>query len=137
MRDKLKLKEIGVTHVLNVAEGNSPYHVNLTAEFYDNTDITYKGIRAEDSHKFSFKPHFKEICDYIDTALEKGGTVIVNCREGVSRSSTSVLAFLVLRRDMSLVDALTTVRGKRNVIPNARFLQELIEIEEEMKGISS
>ena len=137
MRNKFKLKEIGITHVLNVAEGNSPYHVNLTAEFYENSGITYKGIKADDSKKFSFKPHLKEICDYIDSALEKGGTVVVNCREGVSRSSTSVLAFLVLRRGLSLVDALTTVRGKRNVIPNGRFLQELIEIEEELKGISS
>ncbi|KAI6656824.1 Dual specificity protein phosphatase 3 [Oopsacas minuta] len=131
VRNKYKLKNIGITHVLNVAEGVSHFHVNLTAEFYENSGITYKGIKADDSPKFSFKPHLKEICDYIDGAIGQGGTVVVNCREGVSRSSTSVLAFLILCRNMTLVEALKAVREKRNIIPNGRFLEELIEIEEE------
>ena len=128
------MKSIGITHVLNVAEGVTAYHVNLTGEFYEGSGITYKGIRAEDSSKFSFKPYFAEICDFIEGALEKGGTVVVNCREGVSRSSTSVIAFLMLRRNLSLVEALTTVREKRNVVPNQNFLKELIELEENRKN---
>ena len=127
------MKSIGITHVLNVAEGVTPFHVNLTAEFYEDSQITYKGIKADDSNHFSFKPYLPEICDFIDGALENGGTVVVNCRAGVSRSSTSVIAFLMLRRNMSLVEALTTVREKRYVIPNRNFLKELIEIEEDRK----
>ena len=37
---------VKLINVLNVAEGNSPYHVNLT-EFYDNSGITYKGINSQ------------------------------------------------------------------------------------------
>ena len=38
------------------------------------------------------------------------GKVLVNCMMGVSRSSTCVLAYLMLRCDMSAVDALTEIR---------------------------
>ena len=134
VRNKPKMKGAGITHVLNVAEGNTFYHVNLSADFYKDTNITYKGIKASDSHTFSFKPFLQEICDFIEEAVEAGGTVVVNCREGVSRSSTCVIAFLMLKRSLHVTDALKTVLDKRKICPNDNFLRELIEIEQNRKN---
>jgi protein-tyrosine phosphatase len=39
------------------------------------------------------------------------GRVLVNCQMGMSRSSTCVLAYLMLRQNMTAVEALTEVNN--------------------------
>ena len=41
------------------------------------------------------------------------GKVLVNCQMGVSRSSAAVLAYLMLRQNMTAVEALIEVVGGR------------------------
>ena len=66
-------------------------------------------------------PYFDESCDFIAQAIgskeseKKDGKILVHCREGVSRSATLVLAYLIKYQDMSLKDALTHVRSKRDL----------------------
>jgi protein-tyrosine phosphatase len=47
---------------------------------------------------------------------------------GVSRSSAIVLAFLLLKRNTHLMDALKSLREKREILPNDGFLNELVEL---------
>lgn len=54
--------------------------------------------------------YFNEVVDFIDQALTAGGKVLVNCEMGMSRSSTCVLAYLMLRHQMSAGEALAKVR---------------------------
>ena len=53
--------------------------------------------------------HFTEISDFNDEALQGGGKILVNCQKGVSRSSAAVLAYLMLRHNMTAVEALVEV----------------------------
>mmetsp|Transcript_17993 Transcript_17993/g.24946 ORF Transcript_17993/g.24946 Transcript_17993/m.24946 type:complete len:148 (-) Transcript_17993:29-472(-) len=63
-------------------------------------------------------------------SLEQGRAVAVNCSAGVSRSSTVVISFLLLHRNLTLRDAFTKVRSKRKyVYPNKGFWQLLIDLE--------
>ncbi|CAL8304946.1 unnamed protein product [Lota lota] len=131
----MRLQKLGVTHILNVAEGNSFMHVNTSAEFYLGTGITYHGIRANDTEHFSLSAFFEEGADFIDKALAHNngkGKVYVHCREGFSRSPTMVMAFLMLRHKMDARAAVATVRHKREIGPNDGFLRQLCQLNQQL-----
>jgi len=53
------------------------------------------------------------------------GRVFVHCLMGVSRSSTLVLAFLMICEDLTLMEAVKSVRQHRDICPNPGFLNQL------------
>lgn len=65
----MRLQRLGVTHILNAAEGNSFMHVNTNAEFYTGTGVTYHGIKANDTEQFNLSAFFEEAADFIDKGL--------------------------------------------------------------------
>jgi hypothetical protein len=62
------------------------------------------------------------------------GKVMVNCKQGASRSATLVLAFLMIKRHLTVQDAVRTVRAKREIAPNPGFLQQLCDLNEKLKS---
>ncbi|XP_063071535.1 dual specificity protein phosphatase 3b [Engraulis encrasicolus] len=131
------LQSLGVTHVLNAAEGDSLMHVNTNAEFYAGTDITYYGIPAWDTDHFDLSVFFEEGADFIESALAyKHGTgkVFVHCQKGYSRSATLVLAFLMLRQSMDVRTAVAMVRQKREIGPNDGFLRQLCQLNDRLEA---
>uniref|UniRef100_A0A8C3IWF2 Dual specificity protein phosphatase n=1 Tax=Chrysemys picta bellii TaxID=8478 RepID=A0A8C3IWF2_CHRPI len=75
-KNTMRLQRLGITHVLNAAEGKSFMHVNTNAEFYEGTGITYHGIKANDTQEFNLSRYFEEAADFIDSALsQKDGKV--------------------------------------------------------------
>lgn len=51
---------------------------------------------------------------------------------GLSRSSTLVLAYLMIHEGMTLADAIKAVSANRNVAPNSGFLEQLRELDKEL-----
>ncbi|KAK3101801.1 hypothetical protein FSP39_006448 [Pinctada imbricata] len=132
-KDRIGLKRIGVTHVLNTAVGKTPYHVNTNHVMYSRLGIQFMGIEAMDTMNFQLHPYFNQCADFIDKALENGGKVLVNCKVGASRSATITLAFLMIKRHMTVKNALRMVRQKREVCPNEGFLQQLCDLNETLR----
>ncbi|KAJ3601100.1 hypothetical protein NHX12_032073 [Muraenolepis orangiensis] len=60
---------LGITHVLNAAEGNSLMHVNTNAEFYEDAAIAYHGVPASDTDHFDLSVFFEEAADFMERAL--------------------------------------------------------------------
>ncbi|CAB4064256.1 unnamed protein product [Lepeophtheirus salmonis] len=110
------LKKVGISHVLNTAEGTRNGLVDTNAKFYKPLEST-----------------IREVSDYIDEALRNGGKVLVNCMMGMSRSSTCVLAYLMLRQNMTAVEALTEVRKHRDIRPNDGFLRQLADLDNKLR----
>ena len=52
---------------------------------------------------------------------------------GMSRSATCVLAYLMLRQNMTAVEALTEVRTHRDVRPNDGFLRQLADLDNKLR----
>lgn len=73
-QDIPKLQKLGITHVLNAAEGRSFMHVNTNANFYKDSGIIYLGIKANDTQEFNLSAYFERAADFIDQALaQKNG----------------------------------------------------------------
>ncbi|XP_007564607.1 dual specificity protein phosphatase 26-like [Poecilia latipinna] len=118
------------THVLNAA--HSKRKGQPTA--YEQMKITYMGIEAHDSCNYDMSINFQEAADFIHRGLNTGGKVLVHCHVGVSRSATLVLAYLMLKQKLSLVEAICAVKDNRGVIPNRGFLRQLIKLDGQLFG---
>ncbi|XP_023574615.1 dual specificity protein phosphatase 13 isoform X2 [Octodon degus] len=123
-RDKSRLLQMGITHVVNAAAGR--FQVDTGAKFYHGLPLEYYGIEAEDNPYFDISIYFLPVARYIRAALSAPrGRVLVHCAMGVSRSATLVLAFLMICENMTLVEAIQAVQAHRDICPNSGFLRQL------------
>lgn len=67
-KDKSLLKKLGVTHVLNAAEGTWN-NVDTGAPYYADMDVVYYGVVAEDVTTFDLSPHFYPAARFIRETL--------------------------------------------------------------------
>ncbi|XP_010210963.1 PREDICTED: dual specificity protein phosphatase 13 isoform B-like [Tinamus guttatus] len=127
-RDKAQLSRMGISHVVDAAAGR--FHIDTGPKFYKDLPADYYGIEAEDNPNFNLSIYFYPVARYIRAALKTPrGKVLVHCAMGISRSATLVLAFLMICEEMSLADAIRTVRTHRGVCPNSGFLRQLWELD--------
>ncbi|OXA52386.1 dual specificity protein phosphatase 3 [Folsomia candida] len=129
-----KLKKLGVTHVVNSSYTTKPTFsalgVGTSEEFYQRRgfECQFLGLPAVDISGFKISQYFDKATDFIHSAVENNGKVLVHCFMGVSRSATLVLAYLMLRQNMTAPQALTHVRSKRLIHPNEGFLDQICHL---------
>jgi len=119
------LKSIGVTHVLNTAE----QHVIVNPGKYSCHGIQYFGFHVDDLPECNISRYFHSSTSFIESAVNSGGLVVVNCVMGWSRSATCVAAYLIMRHGLKATKALELIRQNRAIRPNAGFLQQLADLE--------
>ncbi|KAJ9586251.1 hypothetical protein L9F63_020113 [Diploptera punctata] len=127
------LKRIGITHVLNTAEGNRFGMVNTNREYYRRADIKYLGVQLLDLPMTNISIHFQETADFIESGIKSGGKVLVHCLMGMSRSSTCVLSYLMIKEGFTANDAVRRVRLYRAIRPNDGFLHQLAELDNKLR----
>jgi len=67
---------------------------------------------------------------FIETHLMNGNNVVIHCAQGKSRSGTVFVAYMMMKKKMTYVDALAYAKSKRNIVqPNTSFEKQLIEFE--------
>lgn len=123
------LRRLKITHVLNAAVGTTQYHVQSNEEIYTKAKMKYLGIEATDFINFDLRPFYEEAANFIECALKSGGSVLVHCRQGMSRSAALVLAYMMIKQRIPLEKAVRIVRKEREILPNEGFLQQLIDYE--------
>lgn len=67
------MKEIGITHVVNTAQGMSESMVDTNQDFYSDIGIKYHGFEILDLPVSNISLHFYEVSDFINEALKGGG----------------------------------------------------------------
>ncbi|CAI5467328.1 unnamed protein product [Closterium sp. Yama58-4] len=86
-RSREILREAGVTHVLNC--------VGFVCPEYFPGDIVYKTLWLQDNTAEDITCVLYDVFDYIEGVREGGGRVFVHCCQGVSRSTSLVIAYLM------------------------------------------
>nr|KAF6455731.1 hypothetical protein HJG63_004165 [Rousettus aegyptiacus] len=95
--------------------------------------IEYHGVEADDLPTFDLSVFFYTAASFIDAALRSDhNKILVHCAMGRSRSATLVLAYLMIHRSMTLVDAIQQVAKNRCVLPNRGFLKQLRELDKQL-----
>ena len=127
--DLSKLKSIGITHVLNAAASLDTVH---------EEHFMYLRSDLDDDEDEDVVAAFDEAFRFIEDAKMIGGAVLVHCVAGMSRSVAIAVAWLVYGENVSLVNALNMVRGRRPVaLPNVGFRLALAKFEVKTLGYSS
>lgn len=120
------LKEKGITHIINVAKG----FVRLNSKQFINEGIKVTEIKMRDLDDYPINKHFNHINKLITKTIKDGGTVLVNCHAGVSRSVTVVCAYLVGVNDYSTTEALEKIKmSRQQAQPNDGFVNQLNDYE--------
>eukprot|EP00913_Durusdinium_trenchii_P011595 g10889.t1 len=121
LSDVKYLKTLGIQCILNAAQEDLYKHApgprrgaaaNLMVELPQNFDVRIIG--AEDSSDCNLSLHFQEIADFIEAGRAKGG-VVVHCAAGISRASTSCMAYMMMKEHWSLDAAFRKVHAVRRL----------------------
>ncbi|GLB34384.1 putative dual specificity phosphatase, catalytic domain [Lyophyllum shimeji] len=107
-------KKLGITHIVSVCPE------------YPSTGPNHLAIVVEDTEYDNILIHLPKACQFIQSALDRGGRVLVHCVMGVSRSATVVAAYLMKTWKMSRTAAVRWIKQRRaQVHPNYGFIKQL------------
>ncbi|WVF66835.1 hypothetical protein IAT40_001577 [Kwoniella sp. CBS 6097] len=137
------LRALNISHVVSVGESlisvpeqdATTYGNSLCAHARAGQISVLDLTDVRDDGNDPLRPVIARACAWIEQARRDGGTVLVHCRVGVSRSASIVIAYLMQFERMGLMDAYMMCRARRlNVLiqPNLRFFHELFGWEVEL-----
>mmetsp|Transcript_24635 Transcript_24635/g.56872 ORF Transcript_24635/g.56872 Transcript_24635/m.56872 type:complete len:705 (+) Transcript_24635:71-2185(+) len=118
-RDLECLQKHGITHVVNMAadvcDSCFPQH------------FSYQTYYLKDANTEDISVLFYQTLEWIQEALDGGGRVLVHCHEGISRSSTMVIAYLMWRLKLPYEAAHDRLRQVRPICdPKPGFTYQLL-----------
>lgn len=129
------LQKHQITHLVQVMDASWPCPTpSPTAD--GNCSITKTGghdiildvhrIDILDNVSADIRQHLDGACTYIEQTLNNGSNVLVHCHQGVSRSPSIVIAYLIRHHNMTFDDARALVKKRRPCIdPNPGFVDTL------------
>ncbi|XP_057476758.1 protein-tyrosine-phosphatase MKP1-like [Actinidia eriantha] len=119
-KDRDILKQNGITHILNC--------VGFVCPEYFKADFVYRTLWLQDSPSEDITSILYDVFDYFEDVREKSGRVFVHCCQGVSRSTSLVIAYLMWREGQSFDDAFQYVKAARGIAdPNMGFACQLLQ----------
>ncbi|XP_021958190.1 dual specificity protein phosphatase 3-like [Folsomia candida] len=130
-KDVPLLKSLGITHIINAA----CTEVKTGEVFYlqQGHRFTLLTIDISDSPTANISTYFEEVNRFIEVALHTGGKVLVHGKDGVSRSATLVIAYLMMRKKQCALEAVRNVRRKRHVNPTDGFLRQICDLDDKLR----
>ena len=119
-RDLATLREHGITHVINCNAFVIPNH-------HEDT-MTYKTLWLQDSPNEDVTRVLYDCFDFIRAARAAGGNALVHCSQGVSRSVSVAVSFVMWETGASYEDAFAHVKAQRGIAnPNMGFTCQMLQ----------
>ena len=112
---------LNITHLLTVGRGLEPQPPEHGK---------HKVVIVDDIEGATIDFAFEDAIAFIDEAIQANSGCLVHCFAGMSRSATTVIAYLMMRKGMRLDEAYcTTKRGRPAIYPNAGFFKQLLALD--------
>lgn len=119
-QSKQVIQNLGITHVVNAS---------LDVEnVFANEGVQYKAVKIKDRPESDISAFFDSTFEFIESAKRTyHGRVLVHCTQGISRSATLVIMYLMRANNWSLVTAVNFAMASRGVVyPNEGFFKSLM-----------
>ena len=120
------MQKYNITHVLSVLDINAAgYGVErFEKPIKDNFKHLY--LEIQDTEEEDIMQFFPQTNDFIDDAIANGGSVLVHCIAGISRSATCACPHIMRQNKWTVQQTVDFVRTKRPIAnPNPSFLEQL------------
>lgn len=122
------LRQNGITHVLNC--------VGFVCPEYFKNELVYKTLWLQDCPSEDITSILYDVFDYFEDVQEQRGRVLVHCCQGVSRSTSLVIAYLMWKEGQSFDDAFQHVKAARGVTnPNVGFACQLLQCQKRVHAL--
>ncbi|KAG1696559.1 hypothetical protein DVH05_018252 [Phytophthora capsici] len=128
---KQVIQHLGITHVVNATR--------KVENIFANDGVKYFNAKLADKPEENISQFFNAVYEFISQAQRSTTTdgkpcrVLVHCTQGISRSATLVILFVMRAYHWSLAQAFNFVRSGRGVVvPNEGFLCALMKEERRM-----
>ncbi|XP_047046175.1 dual specificity protein phosphatase PHS1-like [Lolium rigidum] len=129
-RSTYTLQHLGVTHVLCLCANEIGQSESQKPCLFD-----YRNFSINDDENADISDVFQDASDFIDFVEHLHGKVLVHCFEGKSRSATVVLAYLMLRKNYTLLEAWNMLKKvHRRAQPNDGFARVLLDLDKRLHG---
>ncbi|ONK78697.1 uncharacterized protein A4U43_C02F21490 [Asparagus officinalis] len=129
-RSMYTLQHLGITHVLCLCSTEIGQSESQYPDLFE-----YRNFSIDDNENEDISSLFDEASDCIDYVEYLGGKILVHCFEGKSRSATVILAYLMLRKKKTLLEAWTMLKKvHRRAQPNDGFAKVLTILDKSLHG---
>ncbi|CAL4963757.1 unnamed protein product [Urochloa decumbens] len=124
------LKHLGITHILCLCANEIGQSESQQPGLFD-----YRNFSIKDDENADIGDVFQDASDFLDYVEHLRGKVLVHCFEGKSRSATVVLAYLMLRKNYTLLEAWNMLKKvHRRAQPNDGFAKVLLDLDKKLHG---
>ncbi|KAI6196778.1 Dual specificity phosphatase domain containing protein [Aphelenchoides besseyi] len=114
-----------ITHIINAGVG-------ITNVF--PKQFVYMNLNILDLPDSDIKSEFPRVHRFIREAVDGGGSVLIHCNAGVSRSAALGISYLMRYHQLTFAEALQQVKSVRPAVrPNDGFHRQLQEYEKEIQ----
>jgi dual specificity protein phosphatase 1B len=118
-QNKDKLKLLGVTHILRVAD-------RIKDSFPD--DFIYLTISIPDRCESLLYPYFDVLFHFIESCIKNQDKLMIHCAWGISRSVTLMASYIMRKMNIPYYLAIEFIRKQRPIAsPNSGFVYQLRE----------
>jgi protein-tyrosine phosphatase len=94
-----------------------------SADYFKDQGLEYKSYHLKDNVRENIECVFYDAIDFFEQVKSQKGRVYVHCVQGISRSCTIIIAYLIKTKAIRWEDGFDFMRSKRPIVnPNMSFI---------------
>merc|ERR1712060_282152 len=123
-----KLLDLGITHIISIVGGGR----------YKDLYPKHMYIPLRDNGSSNLLEELENSYDFAMESQEPNNKLFVHCKLGQNRSASFVIGFLMKSRNLSLYEAYSFLKRKRELIhPHKKYIEQLRQLDLELHKVYS